>query len=98
LFDEQTRHDGFAGARIIGKEKAQRLTRQHGLINSRDLVRQRVHNRGVDGEHRVEEVGKADAVRFGNQTEQPSVTVKTPRPTLLYEIKTWLVMSIEKFV
>jgi len=74
------------------------LTRQHGLVNGGNLVRQWVNNRGVDGEHRVEEVGKADAVRFGNQTEQRSVAVETPGAALLHEIETWLVVSIEKFV
>ena len=29
LLDEQARHDGLAGARIVGEQEAQRLTRQH---------------------------------------------------------------------
>ena len=44
FFDEQTRHDRLAGAGIVGKQKAQWLPRQHGLIDRRNLVRQRVNN------------------------------------------------------
>jgi hypothetical protein len=52
----------------------------------------------VDGEHRVEEVCKADAMCFGDQAEQSAVTVETLGTALFHKIKTWLVVSIEKFV
>ena len=98
LFDEQSRHDRLAGAGIVGKQEAQWLPRQHGLIDRRDLVWQRINNRGMDSEHRVEEVRKADAMCFGDQAEQGAVAVKTPGAALLHEIETWLVVSIEKLV
>jgi hypothetical protein len=41
LLDEEARHDRLARARVIGEQEAQRLTRQHGLIDRGDLVRQR---------------------------------------------------------
>jgi hypothetical protein len=50
--------------RIIGKQKSQRLPWQHGFVNRRDLVRQRVNQRSVDGQNRIEKVCQADAVRF----------------------------------
>ena len=61
-------------------------------------MRQRVNNRGVDGEHRVEEVCKAYPVGFGDQTEQGAVAVETPWSALLHEIKARLVISIEKLI
>ena len=33
------RHDGLARAGVVGQNKAQRLARQHGFVNSSDLVR-----------------------------------------------------------
>jgi hypothetical protein len=44
------------GTRVVGQQEAQRLPRQHFLVDSSDLVRERIHERGVDCEHRVEEV------------------------------------------
>ena len=70
LLDEQARHDRLAGAGVVGEQEAQRLARQHGLVDGRDLVRQRFDDRGVDREHRVEEVREADALRLGDEAEQ----------------------------
>ena len=39
FLDEQSRHDGLARTWVIGEQKAQRLTWEHGLIDGRDLVR-----------------------------------------------------------
>ena len=55
--DVKARHDGLARARVISENKPQRLTRQHGFVNSGNLMRQRLHIRGVDGHHRVEQKG-----------------------------------------
>ena len=87
LLDEQAGHDGLAGAGIVGEQEAQRLARQHGLVDGRDLVRQRIDQRGVDGQHRVEQVGEADAVRLGDQAEQGAVAVEAPGPALLRRLR-----------
>jgi len=52
----------------------------------------------VDGKHRVEEVGKADAMSLGDQAEHGAVAVKTPGPTSLGEIEALFIISIEQFV
>ena len=48
FLDQQPRHNRLAGARIVGEQEAQRLPRQHRLINRRNLVRQRFDERRVD--------------------------------------------------
>jgi hypothetical protein len=41
---------------LVGQQEPKGLPGQHRLIDRGDLVRQRVHERGVDREHRVEQV------------------------------------------
>ena len=64
LLHQETRHDRLAGAGIVRQQKAQRLARQHGFVDRRDLVRERINDRGMHGQHRIEQVGEADALRF----------------------------------
>ena len=52
----------------------------------------------MDGQHRIEQVREADALRFGNQAEQRTITVKTPRAALLDDFQRGLVIPIEKLV
>ena len=52
----------------------------------------------MDGEHRVEEVRKADAMCFGDQAEQGAVAVETPGATLFHKIESGFVVPIEQFV
>ena len=54
--------------------------------------------RGVDGQHRVEEVRQADAVRLGDQAEQRAVAVEAPGPALLDDLEARLVVAVEQFV
>ena len=61
---KQPRHDGLACAGVVGQQEAQRLARQHGFVDGRDLVRQRVDERGVDRQNGIEEMRKADAMRL----------------------------------
>ena len=42
LADEEPGHDRLAGARVVGQEEAQRLAREHRLVDGGDLVRQRL--------------------------------------------------------
>ena len=76
LLDEQSRHDGLAGAWIVGEQEAQRLTRKHFAVNGRDLVRQRLDLGGADGEVGIEKIGQTDAIGFGGQPEQAAVGVE----------------------
>jgi hypothetical protein len=52
--DQQAGHDGFAGAGVVSQHVAQRLARQHRLVDCSDLVRQRFHVGRVNRHHRVE--------------------------------------------
>ena len=33
FLDEQSRHDGLAGARVVGQQETKRLSRQHGFVH-----------------------------------------------------------------
>ena len=64
FLDKQARHDCLAGAGIVGEEKTKRLPWQHRLVNGGDLMRQRLHHRGVNGQNRIEEMSKSNPLRF----------------------------------
>ena len=98
LLDEEARHDRLAGARVVREQEPERLAGQHGFVDGRDLVRERIQERGVDREDRVEEVRQADAVRFGDEPEELAVAVETPRPPGLDEIAAMLVVLVEKHI
>ena len=98
LLDEEPGHDGLAGAGVVGQQEAQRLAGQHRLVDRRDLVRQRLDQRGVDGEQRVEEVGQADAVGLGDEAEQGPVAVEAPRPAGDGDLEGRLAVAVEQFV
>ena len=98
LLDEQTGHDGLAGAGVIGQQIAQGLARQHGLVNGGDLVGQRIDHGGVHRQHRVEEMGEADAVGLRDQAEEGAVAVETPGPALLQQLQAGLVVTVEQLV
>ena len=98
LLDEQPRHDGLAGARVVGQQETQRLARQHRLVDRRDLVRERIDEGRVHGEHRVEQMRQADAMRFGHEPEQMAVAVKAPGAALLDHGKARFVVAIQQLV
>ena len=98
LLDEQPRHDGLAGARVVGQQEAQRLPRQHGLVHRGDLVRQRLDLRGVHREHGVEQVREADALRLGDQAEEGAVAVEAPGPPGLDDLQPLLGVAVQKLV
>jgi hypothetical protein len=98
LLDEQTRHDRLAGAGVVGEEEAQRLARQHRLVDRGDLVRQRVHERGMNREHGVEEVRQADAVGFRDEAEEGAVAVEAPGSARFDHCEARLVVAVEDLV
>ena len=96
LLNEQPRHDGLAGTRVIGEKKAKRLTGQHGFVDRGNLMGQRLDDRGVHGKHRVEEMRKADSLRFGDQAEQRAVSVEAPWPANLDDLEPGFVMTVQR--
>jgi len=95
---EQTSHDRLPCPGIIREQETQRLAGQHRLVDGGNLVRERIHQRCMDSEHRVEEMSQTDAVRFRNESEECPVAVEAPRPAHLGYLKTRLVVSIEDLV
>ena len=71
---------------------------QHVLVDGGDLVRQRIDDGGVDRQHRVEQMGQPDALRFGHQPEQRAVAVEAPGPALLDDLEPRLVVAVEQLV
>ncbi len=67
LADEEPGHDRLAGAGVVGEQEAQRLAREHLLVDGGDLVRQRFDEAGAHRDVRVEEVGEVDALRFARR-------------------------------
>ena len=60
-------HDGLAGAGVVGKQKAQRLLRQHSLVDRNSLVWKRVDPCGLARECRIELVSVRQAIGFRDQ-------------------------------
>jgi hypothetical protein len=53
-------------------------------------------HRGVDREHRVEEMCEMDTQGLGGQPEQRAVAIETPRTPLFDDIKVRLSVAVEK--
>ena len=98
LLDQQPGHDGLAGTGVVRQQKTQRLAWQHGLVDGRDLVRQRVNHRGMDRQHRVKQVGKPDSLRFGYEAKQRAIAVEAPWPALLYQVEPGFGVAIQQLV
>ena len=52
----------------------------------------------MDGQHRVEQVRQADALRFRNKSEKRTVPVEAPRTAQLRHLEAWLVVPVDQFV
>ena len=52
----------------------------------------------MDGEHRVEEVREADALRLGDEAEERAVAVEAPGAALLDDLEPRLVVAVEELV
>ncbi len=98
LLHQEPGHDRLARARVVGQQEAKRLARKHRLIDCCDLVRQRLNQRGMHGEHRVEQMRQTDAMRLGNEAEKGPVAVEAPGAALLDYLQAWFVMPVEKYV
>lgn len=98
LLDQQARHDRLARARVVRQQEAQRLPGQHGIVDGGDLVRERVDQRGMDGEQRVEQMGKPYAVRLGHQAEGVPFSVEAPGAPGRDGFEPGLVVPIEQFI
>ena len=96
--DEQPRHDCLAGARVIGEKKAKGLTGQHGFVDRGDLMGQWLDDRGVHGEHRVEEMRQVDPLRLGDHAEQRAVSVEAPWAADLDDLDPGFVVTVQELI
>ncbi len=76
FLNEQAGHDGLACAGIVGEQEAERLARQHALVDGGDLVREGLDHRGVNGEDGIEEMREMDALCLRDEAKQRAVTVE----------------------
>ena len=98
LLDQQTRHNRLAGTGVVGEQEAQRLARQHRFVDGGDLVRQRLDDRRMHRQHRIEQVRQADPVRLRDQTKLMPVAVEAPRPAFRGDLQTRLIVAVEQLV
>ena len=98
FLDQQPGHNGLAGAGVVGEQKAQRLARQHGFVDGGNLVQQRLDQRGVHREQRVEQMRKTDAPGLGHQTEERAIAVEAPRPAEPDDLQARFIVAVEQLV
>ena len=98
LPDQEPCHDGLAGARVVCEQEAQRLARQHAFVDGRDLVRQRLDDRILNGEHRIEKMRETDALGLGHEPEQSAIPVEAPRPPFLDDLQVGLAVAVDQLV
>ena len=58
-------------------------------------MRQRLHERGVHRQRRVEQMGEVDAQRLRHQPKEIAVAVEAPRPPLLDDFQPRFVVPVE---
>ena len=98
LLDQQGRHDGLAGAGIVGEQEAQGLARQHLAVDRGDLVGQRLDQGGGERQVRIEKIGQPDALSLGRQPKQVAVAAERPDPTRSDPFQGGLVGPIDQAV
>src|SRR5690349_9897371 len=95
---EEASHNRLACPRIVCKQEAQWLTRQHRFINRSDLVWEWLNNRGVDSQDGVEKMSKPDALRLRDKAKQLAIAIRPPGPTNLNNFDPWLVVTVQELV
>ncbi len=98
FFDKQPRHDGLAGAGVVGQQVAKGLAGQHLAIDGRNLVRKRIDYGSVDRQHGIEEVGQPDSLGLGYESEKRTIAVETPRAALGNDFDAGFSVAVEKLV
>jgi hypothetical protein len=96
LLDKQARHDGLAGAGVVGEQEAEWLSRQHLAIDRGDLLRQRLDLRRADRKIRIKQVRQTDALRFGGEPQQAAVGVERIRTPGLDKFERCFLAAIDQ--
>ncbi len=96
FLDEKTGHNCLPRTGIVGKQESQRLARQHLAVDGRNLVRQRLDARGVDGKVGIEQMGEPDAVGFRNKPKQMPIGIKRPWPASRHDFQARFFVAIDQ--
>ena len=78
FFDEESCHDGLAGAWVVSQKESERLTGEHFPIDRCDLVGEGIEDRRVDGEEGVEQMREVNPVRFRDQAKEAAIRLEGP--------------------
>ncbi|MBF8306153.1 MAG: hypothetical protein HW398_1341, partial [Acidobacteria bacterium] len=73
FLDQQARHDGLAGARIVGEQEAAPRRFQQVIVNRVELVRQGIDPRNGKAEVGVVFLRQRNAERFDAEFDEPRV-------------------------
>ena len=76
LADEQARHDGLAGAGIVGQQEADARELEQVVVDRFELMRQRIDARDREAEVGIELVGDAERVGLEAEPQQAAVAVE----------------------
>ena len=79
LLDVEAGHDRLARARVVCKEEAQRLARQHLAVDRLDLMRKWLDHARRERKVGIKQVSETDSPRLGREAEQVPVAVEAPR-------------------
>ena len=96
LLDQQASHNRLASTGVIGQQEAQRLTGEHGLVDSGDLVGQWFDKGGMDGQYRIEEMGEADAMGLSDQAKEGAVAIEAPGAARIGDCQRRLIVAVEQ--
>jgi hypothetical protein len=69
LFDQEPRHDCLAGTWVVRQKEADTRQAQEIIVNSLQLVRERINSRDREREKRVVLIGQAEAGGLDAQAE-----------------------------
>ena len=75
----EPRHDGLAGARVVGEQEAERLLQQHPLVDRDALVRERIDPGRLAREGSVELVPVGQPMRFRHQEDSGRIPCEVQR-------------------
>ena len=75
LADEQARHDGLAGPRVVGEKEPHPGQLQEVIVNRFELMGQRIDARYGKAEVRIKLVGNAKGIGLKSQPEKIAISV-----------------------
>ena len=79
LADVEPRHDGLAAAWLVGEQEAESGLGQHVVVDGDPLMRQRIDQRDLRGEGRVEQVPVAEPKRLCDDSNDLGIGAEIDR-------------------